>query len=344
MSGLVLRGAGKALTNITQAPGFGGTVMRWANPSAANQYYYLGHFTVNAPYGPNTFWAIDLLQNEVGAYGILESIYMTHAAPNGLRLDGNDDTILVDFETFTGNNLGLDLSWIIPNGSGLMIGGFLYDGAGITAREFTFVRTNINNFQSLTLYPVAGQNAIYNFFGVRWINPAQIYVPYTSNTTNTIYVNFIGCVINTSGAALPNPWVVNSNSSSGNVNVYLKFINSLLQSSSAADLFGSGVVGYAEFEDLTQPLTNINVNNAAVSTPAVPASGTAQQNTNPFPVLVFLSGGSATEVQVTKYGTTYTIWSSSSATAIPFMSVRLNPGDSITLTYTTAPTWVWTPA
>jgi translation initiation factor 2 beta subunit (eIF-2beta)/eIF-5 len=80
------------------------------------------------------------------------------------------------------------------------------------------------------------------------------------------------------------------------------------------------------------------------STPTVPASGTAQANANSYPVEVYLSGGSATEVQATKYGNTYTIWSASTATAIPPLAIRLNPGDSITITYSTAPTWTWTPA
>jgi len=82
------------------------------------------------------------------------------------------------------------------------------------------------------------------------------------------------------------------------------------------------------------------------STPTVPSSGTALQNTNPYTVEVYLSGGSATQVQVTRAhnGTTYTVWSSSTATAIPSLTIRLNPGDSITLTYSTAPTWTWVTA
>ena len=80
------------------------------------------------------------------------------------------------------------------------------------------------------------------------------------------------------------------------------------------------------------------------STPSVPASGTAQKNTNAYTVEVYLSGGSATQVQVTRGTTTYTVWSSSTATAIPPLTIRLNPGDSITLTYTTAPTWTWVTA
>jgi len=81
-----------------------------------------------------------------------------------------------------------------------------------------------------------------------------------------------------------------------------------------------------------------------VSTPAMPSSGTAQQNTYPYPVDVYISGGSATAVQVTRQGSTYTVWSSSSATAIPPLLVRLEPGDSITITYSTAPSWTWLPA
>jgi len=80
------------------------------------------------------------------------------------------------------------------------------------------------------------------------------------------------------------------------------------------------------------------------STPSVPASGTAQINTYIYPVEVYLSGGSATEVQVTHGNTTYTVWSSSTATAIPPLTIRLDPGDSITLTYSTAPSWTWLPA
>jgi len=80
------------------------------------------------------------------------------------------------------------------------------------------------------------------------------------------------------------------------------------------------------------------------STPTVPASGTAQVNTNSYPVEVYVSGGSVTQVQVTRYGNTYTVWSSSTASAIPPLVVRLNSGDSITITYTTAPTWTWMPA
>jgi len=91
-------------------------------------------------------------------------------------------------------------------------------------------------------------------------------------------------------------------------------------------------------------LSGINLPYPSTTTPSVPSSGTAQQNTYQYPVEVYVSGGSATAVQVTRSGSTYTVWSTSTATAIPPLLVRLEPNDSITVTYTTAPTWTWVPA
>jgi len=96
--------------------------------------------------------------------------------------------------------------------------------------------------------------------------------------------------------------------------------------------------------DNTFNLSGINLPYPSITTPAVPSSGTAQSNTYPYPVEAYISGGSATAVQVTRGGSTYTVWSSSTAAAIPPLLVRLEPGDSITLTYSTAPSWVWLPA
>ena len=74
----------------------------------------------------------------------------------------------------------------------------------------------------------------------------------------------------------------------------------------------------------------------SVTTPTVPASGTAQQNTNPYPVNVYLYGGTVTVIDYTPSGGSATqVGTSGPAT------VRLNPGDSITLTYSAAPTWNW---
>ena len=82
------------------------------------------------------------------------------------------------------------------------------------------------------------------------------------------------------------------------------------------------------------------------ATPSLPSSGTVVQNTYPFSVLVYLYGGSVTEVQITKVisGSTYTVFSNSSGVSMSGQAFRLDPGDSITITYSSAPTWVWVPA
>lgn len=85
-------------------------------------------------------------------------------------------------------------------------------------------------------------------------------------------------------------------------------------------------------------LTSVNVNN---STPAVPTSGTAQENTNLYAVNVYLYGGTVTEIQITKNGTAYTVFSNSTGLALSGQVYKLNPTDSITITYTSAPTWEW---
>ena len=84
--------------------------------------------------------------------------------------------------------------------------------------------------------------------------------------------------------------------------------------------------------------------NSTPSTPSVPSSGSAVMNLNPYPVLVYIYGGTVTEVQVTRDGTTYTVFSNSSGASLPGVPVYLDPGDSITISYSSAPTWVWAPA
>lgn len=77
----------------------------------------------------------------------------------------------------------------------------------------------------------------------------------------------------------------------------------------------------------------------STTTPAIPASGTAQQNTNPYPVRVYLlTGGTGTAVAITDpSGTTQSI----TVTLAAGQEWTLDPGASITLTYTVAPTWKW---
>lgn len=68
--------------------------------------------------------------------------------------------------------------------------------------------------------------------------------------------------------------------------------------------------------------------------PAVPASTVAATNNNGYTVMVYLSGGTVTAVNIN---------GSSFAAASPSGGYRIEPGDTIAITYAVAPTWVWLP-
>ena len=103
--------------------------------------------------------------------------------------------------------------------------------------------------------------------------------------------------------------------------------------------------------DVTQNITCDGAENVIIrvphnlypvpTTPSVPATGTAQENTNSYAVNVYVYGGDVTEIQITKNGTAYTVLSVSTAIAMSGQAYKLNPGDSITITYSTAPSWEW---
>lgn len=72
---------------------------------------------------------------------------------------------------------------------------------------------------------------------------------------------------------------------------------------------------------------------AVPSQPAVPASTVAQQNVNPYPVTVVVTGGTATVTTVNGV----TVGTGDGTFIVP-------SGGAIAITYTVAPTWVWSNA
>ena len=67
--------------------------------------------------------------------------------------------------------------------------------------------------------------------------------------------------------------------------------------------------------------------------PALPASGTTVTNTNDFIVQVIIIGGNVTGVAINGV--------IASTKPISSLTVLLNPGDSIAITYSSAPDWFW---
>jgi len=68
----------------------------------------------------------------------------------------------------------------------------------------------------------------------------------------------------------------------------------------------------------------------ATATPAVPASGVARYNNYPVNVRVFVTGGTVTDIAI-----------SGISTGMTSGSFELYPGESMTITYSSAPTWKW---
>jgi len=73
----------------------------------------------------------------------------------------------------------------------------------------------------------------------------------------------------------------------------------------------------------------------AQTAPTMPASGTAITNPFPFDCTVYIYGGTVTDIEIDGTSTGLTTASSGSA------SVRVAAAQSITLTYSGAPTWTW---
>ena len=127
-----------------------------------------------------------------------------------------------------------------------------------------------------------------------------------------------------------------------------------IQKLHARGTYGNGYISSATVlvdstvtvEDADVELVNVSPYSVSVpvntpTTPSVPTSGTAQENTNAYAVDVYVYGGAVTEIQITKGGTAYTVFSVSTAIAMSGQAYKLNPGDSITVTYSTAPSWEW---
>jgi Pectate lyase superfamily protein len=70
-----------------------------------------------------------------------------------------------------------------------------------------------------------------------------------------------------------------------------------------------------------------------ISTPPVPGSGTPVTNTTSMVAVVTVYGGTFTQVA----------WNTAIVTSSTTTTIVLNPGDQITLTYSVAPSWLWTP-
>ena len=176
------------------------------------------------------------------------------------------------------------------------------------------------------------------------LNSSYVQLDIQNRITNVFLSNISG-----SNSTSLLPLLVNSNPSttSGHID-YLTAISVITTQNNQPFYNSDGLtITYSNISQLNNGNTHYGLNWIdlpvnAPSTPSIPASGTAQQNTNPYPVKVYVNGGALTELQITIGGTAYTVYSNSTASAV-YEGFTLPVGASITLTYTTAPTWSWVP-
>jgi hypothetical protein len=194
-----------------------------------------------------------------------------------------------------------------------------------------------------------------------WFNqlPASPFYIGSSNRTQYVYCNNCHFDLNQNNGSPYPIFSLASGVSSGSV--YAVFNNISVGSSNIASsgfvpipMFASGITGRvivnnfkvdqttlkvpAVFSDWQNWLADYNPKDNAsifsITTPAVPASGTAITNTYPFAVDIYITNaGSVSSYQINNI--------TFSAGLSVGQKITLAPGWSLTLTYTTAPAWSW---
>ena len=214
------------------------------------------------------------------------------------------------------------------NNTVLFMGGLVGYGIGfIGGYSVTFINTSLDaSSSSQQMIFVSSVNilTVINATLTFYLTNQSVFLVGNGSSTNysTGAIRVKGITVN----------MVNTTSTTPNTFKYGNFGTGGYQiNPTALDVDVPTIVGYGSY--ITQYMVP--------TTPSVPTSGTAQQNTNQYPVDVYIYGGDVTEIQITKNGTAYTVLSVSTAIAMSGQAYKLNPDDSITVTYTTAPSWEW---
>jgi hypothetical protein len=262
-------------------------------------------------------------------------------------LDHMEDTVATDIEA-----LGLGISWQVNGGSGELRGG---KTTNLLLAAQNFVLDRIAIFNKITL---AGTTvpSTYLFNGVYFNNPTTSPIIIDSTALQVIVDNNSWWNDNQNNGT-PYP-LFSRQSASGTVRMisngsFFGDINIGSGGFVSYPMFASGITGTAQlnnaivyggfpgaFTDWRNWLSEMRATGGfSITTPAVPASGTALTNTNGTWVNIIITAtGTVTAFSITdQYGNSQTISTSLRAG----QNIVLPPGGKITLTYTAAPSWVW---
>ena len=280
---------------------------------------------------------------------VFENIYATNCQAGGFTIDGG----------WVGNTISNIIVDNAVNDSTVnfqLVGGIIFNDNLLSTLSTNNTFTNLvsmnnkygcgmalisngyNTFKNVTLYNnyklginVEGNNIMIN--GMYLVDNSGIGLNYSGDNNNTISNVFIYDDLTTHVQTTA---------------VYIygpagPFNNVLFSSFNIPNFAGLTSIG-GQSSPLYVTIKDSYIPGLSVSTPAIPTSGTSVQNEySPFPIKIYLYGGTVTEIQLTKNGTAYTVFSNATGLALSGQSYILNPGDSITLTYTAAPTWLWLP-
>ena len=262
-----------------------------------------------------------------------------------LNFDGSGGTNTFPYSIVTTYSEGLSFEriWGVSNGSA---DGNIFihapDGAVMSMRIECFslsFRTLIFYGTAITLNSTMYGSGYAVIMGLFFnTNGTDGNISTFSSPANTLYISIFGANIGSGSTS------VGFFTTSGAIQATLNNVQ-FYGTSPGTPLFTQTISGSGTmflYDTKTVVYVNTTVNYYAYASPStMPASGTASQNTNRYPVDVYLFGGTVTQISITRGGTNFVVFSSSTGIALSGQVYKLLPSDSITLTYTTAPTWVW---
>ena len=301
---------------------------------------------------------VNLSVNETGGtQNVFRNLFISSANPiNNIMLDvsGNEDAVIDNVQT---NNAGgnynssitvASLKTHMPGGNVKIYNG-IHSGVDIEAQVALLSGLAIGTGAGAgIIWRPAIYGATLSLNSVGFNGPLTRLITTQTPTSGTLVEGYIlinGCLL-TKTPVSSGDYMLDFSV----VGTFLDIKSSTLFNNTPSDTLyllnpsNINLIRFKGFNDLTDwpaVINNTTINVPTVSTPSLPASGTAQQNTYPYPVNVYLYGGTVTQITITKNGTPYTVFSNASGVALSGQLYKLGEDENITITYTGAPTWVW---
>lgn len=295
---------------------------RWVGACQINSCDFIGHVN-NMLLDPVT------ANSEVCASVQVSNVYFDFSLGSCIKIAGTGATVRCKWDTctFTTSNASTGFSAVELAGSFVYAAGAqdlafvncnIYNTFGTTGATNGVLMTNAADV-SFTNCKVAGWNAGYNV------------TPMASNKTN---LQVIGGTVGPSGGFGLNTtgFLIAAGAYKG---LQIRGVNAI---GNTANLNLGAVTVNAGEASLFAITENAGINpKGSVTTPAIPASTVAVTNTTGFRITAYLKAGTITVVNINAVVSGQAAGAGASLT----FPIMLDPGGSVAITYSVAPTWVW---